>query len=105
MVIPLPPKRRFLFGFQLAPFPRRRESFRRSHMRAEKIIGAFIVVLGLAMPAWAGEPTAESFMKDKQTELAALVKTNAGSSNTKKIEAVFDSILDYDALAKGSLRD
>lgn len=74
-------------------------------MRAAKIIGSFILVLGLTMPAWAGEPTAESFMKDRQTELMALVKTNAGSNNAKKIETVFDSILDYEALAKGSLRD
>jgi phospholipid transport system substrate-binding protein len=74
-------------------------------MRRTKIIGSFLLVLGLAMPAFAGEPSAESFMKDRQTELSALIKTNAGSNNAKKIETVFDSILDYDALAKGSLRD
>ena len=73
-------------------------------MRAAKVLGSFLLVLGLALPARASEPTAESFMKDRQAELTALVKKSTAPGNSKKIETVFDSILDYDALAKGSLR-
>jgi phospholipid transport system substrate-binding protein len=73
-------------------------------MRVAKVLGSFVLVLGLALPAGASEPTAESFMKDRQAELTALVKKSAAPGSSKKIETVFDSILDYDALAKGSLR-
>ena len=73
-------------------------------MRVAKLIGSFVLVFGLALPAVAAEPTAESFMKDRQGELSALVKKSAVPGNAKKIETVFDSILDYEALAKGSLR-
>lgn len=73
-------------------------------MRPFQIVGSLVLVLGLSMPAWASEPSAESFMKDRQAELAALVKKTPASGNSKKIETVFDSILDYEALAKGSLR-
>lgn len=73
-------------------------------MRAAKVMRSFVLVLGLALPAAAAEPTAESFMKDRQGELSALVKKSGVPGNAKKIETVFDSILDYEALAKGSLR-
>ena len=75
-------------------------------MRLTTTLGSVVLLLGLAMPAWAGEPpTAQSFMKDRQAELTALVKTGGAATSSKKIEAVFDAILDYDALAKDSLRD
>lgn len=42
-------------------------------------------------------------MRGRQAELSQLVKT--GPAAKKKIETVFDNILDYDSLAKGSLGD
>ena len=62
------------------------------------------LVLALGASATAAEPDAQTFMKDKQTELATLDK-KGGADNQKKILEVFDSILDYDALAQASLRD
>jgi phospholipid transport system substrate-binding protein len=66
--------------------------------------GWVLLALTLCVPALAGETTAEGFMKEKQTELAALDK-KGGPDSQKKMEGVFDSILDYDALAQASLRD
>jgi phospholipid transport system substrate-binding protein len=63
-----------------------------------------LLALTIAVPAYAGETTAEGFMKEKQTELAALDK-KGGAESQKKMESVFDSILDYDSLAQSSLRD
>jgi len=64
---------------------------------------ASIVVLSLALclPAAAADDTAQSFVRDRQSELTTLVKANDG----KHIESVFDTILDYDALAQGSLKE
>jgi len=51
----------------------------------------------------AGDDSAQGFMKDRQTELSTLVRSKTSPENTKKIESAFDTILDYDALAQGSL--
>jgi phospholipid transport system substrate-binding protein len=61
------------------------------------------VALALSVPALAADDTAQSFMKDRQTELTGLVRKPPSQDNTKKIEQAFDAILDYDALAQGSL--
>jgi phospholipid transport system substrate-binding protein len=100
--IPLLPEHlnRLALNLQMACDDRR---LRRIIMRVTKMVGAFVLVVGLALPAAASQPTAESFMKDRQGELSALVKSHAPGS-AKKIETVFDAILDYEALAKGSLR-
>jgi phospholipid transport system substrate-binding protein len=62
------------------------------------------LVIGLSASAFAADDTAQSFMKDKQTELSGLEK-KGGPENKKKIEGVFNTILDYDALALGALKD
>src|SRR5450432_2757307 len=72
-------------------------------MRGIWKIGLIPLVLTLSLSALADD-SAQSFMKDKQTELSALEK-KGGADSQKKIEGVFDSILDYDALAQGSLKD
>src|SRR6478609_7460035 len=74
-------------------------------MRGISRLSWLALVFMLAGPAVAGEEaSAQAFMKDKQTELSGLVK-KGGASEKKKVETVFDSILDYDALAQDSLRD
>lgn len=62
------------------------------------------LVMTLGLPAMAEEATAQQFVKGRQSELSTLVKVG-GTANAKKIEGVFDTILDYDALAQGSLRE
>jgi len=66
-------------------------------------IGSLVLGLGLTHAVLAAE-TPLDFVKAKQSELSALVKKGNGADNKKKIESVFDAILDYDALAQGSLR-
>jgi phospholipid transport system substrate-binding protein len=69
--------------------------------RHRTISSILLLSLALSLPATAASDTAQSFVRERQSELTTLVKTN----ESKKIESVFDSILDYDALAQGSLRD
>lgn len=69
-------------------------------MRHRTLGSILLLSLALSLPAAAGD-SAENFVRDRQSELTQLVKGN----ESKKIETVFDSILDYDALAQGSLRD
>jgi len=71
-------------------------------MKRPRTFGSVVLLsLALSLPAFAAADTAQSFVRERQTELTALVK----GSDSKKIETVFDAILDYDALAQGSLRD
>ncbi len=73
-------------------------------MKKSLLVGSLVAVLGLSGTVFAGGETALEFVKARQSELTALVKKGNASENQKKIEAVFDTILDYDALAQGSLR-
>ena len=60
--------------------------------------------LALAAPvAFAAE--AQDFMKAKQTELSTLVKNAKTAADDKKLHAAFDEVLDYDVLARESLKD
>ena len=72
-------------------------------MRHLSRFGWIAVVLALSAPAMAADDSAQSFMKERQTELTGLVRKAPSPENTKKIEQTFDAILDYDALAQGSL--
>lgn len=54
----------------------------------------------LALPAAAAGP--EAFIKSKHEELVKLLRAG-GANNDRKVEAIFDSILDYEALARLSL--
>ena len=73
-------------------------------MKKTLLLSSLLVALVFTPLAHAGD-TPLDFVKTRQTELAALVKKGGGAENKKKIETVFDAILDYDALAQGSLRD
>jgi phospholipid transport system substrate-binding protein len=64
------------------------------------LIGSALLALSLSTPALA-DPAAEAFVKAQQTELAGLLKK--GKSADKKVEGVFDEMLDYETLAKESL--
>jgi phospholipid transport system substrate-binding protein len=61
------------------------------------------LALAVATPAMAADESAVGFMKERQTELVSLIHKGNAPDNTKKIENTFDAILDYDALAQGSL--
>lgn len=73
-------------------------------MRPIGFLGSLALVTTLSFSALADEPGASQFVKGRQAELSALIKAGAATNN-KKVEAVFDAILDYDALAQNSLRD
>ena len=73
-------------------------------MKKTVLLGSLFLALALSPLAVAGNDTALDFVKSRQSELTVLVK-KGGPENKKKLETVFDSILDYDALAQGSLRD
>jgi phospholipid transport system substrate-binding protein len=68
----------------------------------------FLVLLGtlaLALPAEARASEAESYLKGRQAELNTLLKQSKSDTNERKIESVFDQMLDYRTLAKESLND
>ena len=70
-------------------------------MRNVKILALLAV---LAWPAAAlAEPTAQGFVKERQGELTTLIKKKS-DSNAKRIEQIFDQMLDYESLARGSLK-
>jgi len=48
---------------------------------------------------------AQNFVKAKQTELGELVRKAKTPADEKKLEAAFDEVLDYDTLARESLKD
>jgi phospholipid transport system substrate-binding protein len=63
---------------------------------------AALLSLALALPA-AADPSPEAFVKSRQTELSALLKKGKDPAADKKVEAIFDEMLDYETLAKESL--
>jgi phospholipid transport system substrate-binding protein len=73
--------------------------------RSSKVLAAFVLALamGLSLPAFAAE--AENFVKDKHTELTDLVSKAKTPADEKRVDAAFDSVFDYDALAKATLKD
>jgi phospholipid transport system substrate-binding protein len=67
-------------------------------------VAALIGALLLAAPlAHAGE--AETFVKGKQSELTELIRKAKAPADEKRIQNVFDEVLDYDSLARESLKD
>ncbi len=59
-----------------------------------------LVTFGFASPLWAQGP--EAFVKAKQEELVSVLRAG-GPDEDKKVEAIFNTMLDYDALAQLSL--
>lgn len=72
-------------------------------MNRRSLLSVFAAAFVLcALPTTArADASPEAFIKGKQAELTALLKKGAGSD--KKVEAVFDGMLDYESLAKESL--
>ncbi len=64
----------------------------------------FSLALVLAAP-FASAAEAEDFVKAKQAELTQLVRKAKTPADEKKLEAAFDDVLDYDSLARESLKD
>ena len=59
-----------------------------------------LVTFGFASPVWAEGP--EAFVKAKQEELVKILRAG-GPDEDKKLEVIFNTMLDYDALAQLSL--
>jgi phospholipid transport system substrate-binding protein len=74
-------------------------------MKKILLLGSLLVALVTSPVAFAGDEAPLDFVKTRQTELAQLVKKGNAPDSKKKIENVFDAILDYDAFARDSLRE
>lgn len=68
--------------------------------RAATLICALLLSAPLAHAA-----DAETFIKGKQVELTQLVRNAKGAADEKRLENAFDEVLDYDSLARESLKD
>jgi len=71
--------------------------------RTSKVIAAFAFALSLSLPAFGAE--AENFVKGKQTELSDLVSKAKSAEDEKRLDSAFDSVFDYENLAKSTLKD
>ena len=71
--------------------------------RTSKVIAAFAFALSLSLPAFGAE--AENFVKGKQTELSDLVSKAKSAEDEKRLDTAFDSVFDYESLAKYTLKD
>lgn len=72
-------------------------------MKSLRVVALF-TALSLAAPL-AHAVDAESFVKNKQTELTSMVKKAKGPADERKVEEAFDRVLDYEVLARESLKD
>lgn len=59
----------------------------------------------LASGVAAAAPSAQSFIKDKHGELTRILQSGKTSEHEPQVAKVFDSMLDYQTLARESLRD
>jgi phospholipid transport system substrate-binding protein len=75
-------------------------------MKLMKTLLAVSLTAAIALSApLALAANSEAFIKEKHTELVALVKKSKSAADDKKLEAAFDEVLDYDTLAHESLKD
>ena len=74
-------------------------SMRRS-LRTMAILSALLLVAPFAAAS-----EAEGFVKTKQGELIEMVRKSKGAADDRKVEDAFDSVLDYDTLAKDTLAE
>jgi phospholipid transport system substrate-binding protein len=72
-------------------------------IRKAPLFATLALALSLSLPAFAAE--AENFVKGKHTELTELVSKAKSKDDEKKLDAAFDSVFDYDGLAKATLKD
>lgn len=68
--------------------------------RAATLICALLLSAPLAHAA-----EAETFIKGKQSELTELVRKAKAPADEKRLQDAFDGVLDYDSLARESLKD
>ena len=64
-------------------------------------IACFLLTFGTGAAAFAQGP--EAFVKAKQDELISVLRQGDGAAADKKLEAIFSTMIDYDALARLSL--
>jgi phospholipid transport system substrate-binding protein len=84
----------------------RREPIREEPMKLNRLLTSALLTAALLLPAsLVSAANAEGFVKEKHSELVSLVKKAKSSADDKKVEAAFDEVLDYDTLAKESLKE
>jgi phospholipid transport system substrate-binding protein len=71
--------------------------------RKTPLFAALAFAMSLSLPAFAAE--AENFVKDKQTELSALVSKTKSAEDEKRLDTAFDAVFDYKNLAMATLKD
>jgi phospholipid transport system substrate-binding protein len=71
--------------------------------RTRLVLSVFGLALALSSSAFASD--AQDFVKGKQVELSELVSKSKSADDEKKVVSAFDAVLDYDALAKDTLKD
>jgi ABC-type transporter MlaC component len=69
------------------------------------LCSAFLTAALSTFAPLASAANSEGFIREKQVELVNLVKKAKTAADDKKVEAAFDEVLDYDTLAKESLRE
>jgi phospholipid transport system substrate-binding protein len=72
---------------------------------AKTVFSVLMTALLVLFAPLAQAANAEGFVKEKHSELVAMVKKAKTPADDKKVEAAFDEVLDYDKLAQGSLKD
>lgn len=68
-----------------------------------RLSSILLVSAVLLLSATAFAAGAQAFLEAKQKDLTALIQKPKSAENDKKLQVTFDSLLDYDALAKDSL--
>ncbi|MEP7051659.1 MAG: ABC transporter substrate-binding protein [Pseudomonadota bacterium] len=70
--------------------------------RSSQFLAALAFAVSLSLPALGAE--AESFVKGKHTELTELVSKAKSADDEKKLDAAFDAVFDYSALAQATMQ-
>lgn len=72
--------------------------------RPRILLPLLLSLVALLLPASAlAAPSPQTFVKQKHVELTTLLKKPKSSATEKKIQSIFDQLLDYHSLAKQSL--
>jgi phospholipid transport system substrate-binding protein len=67
------------------------------------LLAALAFAMSLSLPAFASE--AENFVKDKHTELSALLSKAKSAEDEKALDKAVDAAFDYEFLAHATLKD
>ena len=72
--------------------------------RARFLLPLLLALCALLVPATAlAAPNPQAFVKQKHVQLTALLEKPKSTATEKKIQSIFDQLLDYHSLAKQSL--